>query len=81
MSSVKLNKIWDDDQHSAAAHSLSNLAKLIVEDCGDLKYLFSFSMVRSLSNLKQLEISNCDMMKEIIGTERRNYGVASAEVL
>ncbi|KAI9112157.1 hypothetical protein K1719_016680 [Acacia pycnantha] len=66
LSSVNLKTIWDD---SSAPYLVHNLANLTVEDCSGLKYLFSSSMVGSLSNLKQLEISKCDMMEEIIATQ------------
>jgi hypothetical protein len=45
---------------------------LIVENCGELKYLFSSTMVQSFVNLTRLEISNCNLMNEIIATESRN---------
>jgi hypothetical protein len=44
----------------------------MVEKCGELKYLFSSTMVQSFVNLKRLEISKCNLMNEIIATERRN---------
>ncbi|XP_028789184.1 uncharacterized protein LOC114745202 [Neltuma alba] len=48
------------------------LAKLSVEECSALKYLFSSSMVGCFPNLKDLQIRECEMMEEIIGTEGRN---------
>ncbi|WJX81759.1 hypothetical protein P8452_64603 [Trifolium repens] len=67
LSSLNLNKIWDENQHS-----MYNLSVLMVEKCGELKYLFSSTMVQSFVNLKRLEISKCNLMNEIIATERRN---------
>ncbi|CAJ2640456.1 unnamed protein product [Trifolium pratense] len=61
------NKIWNYDHHS-----MCNLASLIVESCGGLKYLFSSTMVGSFKNLKHVEISNCLLMEEIIAKEERN---------
>jgi hypothetical protein len=55
-----------------------NLTSLIVDDCEELKYLFSSAAVASFKNLKQLQINNCPMMEEIIAKERDN---ASKEVL
>ncbi|XP_061346314.1 disease resistance protein RPS2-like, partial [Gastrolobium bilobum] len=72
LSSLNLNKIWDDGQPS-----ISKLTNLIVENCGGLKYLFSSTMVGSFINLKRLEISKCHLMDEIIATEERNNGTAS----
>ncbi|GAU50630.1 hypothetical protein TSUD_131650, partial [Trifolium subterraneum] len=67
LSSLNLNKIWNDNNHS-----MCNLTSLIVESCGELKYLFLSTMVGSFKNLKQLEISNCPLMEEIIAKEERN---------
>ncbi|KAK2414220.1 hypothetical protein QL285_036836 [Trifolium repens] len=76
LSSLNLNKFWDENQHS-----MYNLSVLIVENCGELKYLFSSTMVQSFVNLKRLEISNCNLMNEIIATERRNdVSIALKEV-
>ncbi|XP_054780470.1 disease resistance protein At4g27190-like [Prosopis cineraria] len=71
LSSINLNKIWDDHQLSVP-NSFQNLAHLIVEECGNLQYLFLPSMVENLKNLKQLKVSKCDKMEEIIATEGRN---------
>ena len=80
MRSINLNKIWDIDQLSVTC-GIQNLTRLIVNDCGNLKHLFSYSMIESLSKLKQLEISKCHMMEEIIDSEEgRNNGIASKEV-
>ncbi|GAU35302.1 hypothetical protein TSUD_389270 [Trifolium subterraneum] len=67
LSSLNLDKIWNHNQHS-----MHNLSVLIVENCGDLKYLFSSTMVQSFVNLTWLEISKCNLMNEIIATESRN---------
>ncbi|XP_039685413.1 uncharacterized protein [Medicago truncatula] len=65
-----LNQIWDDNYQS-----MCNLTSLIVDNCVELKYLFSSTMVESFMNLKHLEISNCPIMEEIIAkTERNNAG-------
>jgi hypothetical protein len=58
-----------------------NMTVLIVENCGELKYLFSSTMVQSFVNLKRLEISNCNLMNEIIATKRKNdVAIALKEV-
>ncbi|XLR11206.1 hypothetical protein S83_039144 [Arachis hypogaea] len=64
LSSLKLNKIWKDNQHS-----FYKLTNLIVENCDGLKYLFSSTMVESFPNLTKLEISECHLMEEIIAAE------------
>ncbi|XP_061339577.1 uncharacterized protein LOC133286205 [Gastrolobium bilobum] len=75
LSSLNLNKIWDDSQHS-----VSKLSNLIVENCGGLKYLFSSTVVGSFINLKRLEISKCHLIDEIIATRERNNGTACASL-
>ncbi|KAI9112297.1 hypothetical protein K1719_016820 [Acacia pycnantha] len=71
LSSVNLEKIWDDGD-LCAANCFHNLANLIVEDCRSLKHLFSSSVVGSLLKLKHLEISKCEMMEEIIAPKGIN---------
>ncbi|XP_028789178.1 disease resistance protein At4g27190-like [Neltuma alba] len=68
LSSINLEKIWDD-HHLSAANCIQNLTNLIVEDCRGLKHLCSSFVVGSLSKLKHLEISKCDMMEEIIAPD------------
>ncbi|KAK2360643.1 putative disease resistance protein [Trifolium repens] len=68
LSSLNLNKIWDENQHSM----YNKLTILIVENCGELKYLFSSTMVQSFVNLTRLEISNCNLMNEIIAQTALN---------
>jgi len=62
-----LNKVWGDNQQS-----YYKLTNLVVDNCGELKYLFLSSMVGSFINLKRLEISKCSLMVEIIATEEKN---------
>ncbi|WJX37912.1 hypothetical protein P8452_25628 [Trifolium repens] len=76
LSSLNLNKIWNDNHHS-----MCNLTSLIVESCGGLKYLFSSTMVESFKNLKHLEISNCPLMEEIIAKEERNNEIEEVNFL
>ncbi|KAI9112137.1 hypothetical protein K1719_016660 [Acacia pycnantha] len=71
LSSVNLEKIWDDDD-LFAANCFHNLANLTVEDCRSLKHLFSSSVVGSFLKLKHLEISKCEMMEEIIAPKGIN---------
>ncbi|KAI9080107.1 hypothetical protein K1719_037923 [Acacia pycnantha] len=71
LSSVNLERIWDDGD-LCAANCFLNLANLTVEDCRSLKHLFSSSVVGSLLKLKHLEISKCEMMEEIIAPKGIN---------
>ncbi|XP_044486364.1 probable disease resistance protein At4g27220 [Mangifera indica] len=56
-------------QPLAMFHYSQCLKSLIVEDCNDLKFLFSSSMVKSLNQLQELLISNCKSMEVIIDLE------------
>ncbi|KOM37902.1 hypothetical protein LR48_Vigan03g128400 [Vigna angularis] len=61
LSSVNIQKIWSDKSQ----HCFQNLLTLNVTDCGNLKYLLSFSMAVSLENLQSLSVSECEMMEDI----------------
>ncbi|KAI5336368.1 hypothetical protein L3X38_015635 [Prunus dulcis] len=45
---------------------MPNLTSLIVHGCSGLRFLFSFSMARSLVELTHLEIASCQIMEEIV---------------
>ncbi|CAH1435240.1 unnamed protein product [Lactuca virosa] len=49
--------------------SFRNLRILVVSECAELKYLFTFSVAKILSNLEHLQVSNCPVMKELIQLE------------
>ncbi|XP_054780673.1 probable disease resistance protein At4g27220 isoform X1 [Prosopis cineraria] len=78
LSSINLEKIWDDHQHSTVT-SFRNLVNLIVDDCGSLQYLFSPFMVENMENLKLLEISKCHAMEEIIAIKGSNNEITLAQ--
>ena len=61
---INCRKIWEDHQHQ-----LSNLTKLDVSCCNNLKHLFGFALIKSLSHLKSLEVYHCESIEEIILTE------------
>ncbi|KAJ7942951.1 Disease resistance protein [Quillaja saponaria] len=70
LSSINSHKIWQD-QPSAASYWVQNLTSFIVEDCRNLKHLFSYSVAETLVKLKHLEICYFHMIEEIILTEGR----------
>lgn len=45
-----------------------NLSTLTVDGCDNLRFLFSFSMARSLVQLTLLKISACKLMQEIVSS-------------
>ncbi|KAJ0099955.1 hypothetical protein Patl1_21927 [Pistacia atlantica] len=49
-----------------APSCFQNLTNLVIDGFDHLKYLFPFSMVKSLFKLKKLEISNCKFMERVI---------------
>ncbi|TXG71313.1 hypothetical protein EZV62_006248 [Acer yangbiense] len=57
------------DQLPAVSSCCQTLVKLTVEECNSLKFLFSYSMVKSLVQLQQLRIRNCKSMERIINIE------------
>jgi len=52
--------------------SFSNLIKLNVKDCRNLKYLFASSTTKTLVVLKEIYITNCKLLKTIVVEDR--YG-------
>lgn len=65
LSSINIQKIWSDQ----SLNCFQSLLTLNVTDCGNLKYLLSFSVAGSLVNLQNLFVSGCDMMEGIFQTE------------
>ncbi|KAJ6380304.1 hypothetical protein OIU76_016879, partial [Salix suchowensis] len=65
LSSIEVEKIWQDQPGELSCWFV-RLTSLIVEGCGNLKYLFTTSMVESLAQLKRLELCDCVSMEEII---------------
>ncbi|WJX75992.1 hypothetical protein P8452_59463 [Trifolium repens] len=60
----RLSRIWNHNNIEVV--SFKNLTKLKVNNCPNLKSLLSYSMARSLVQLQTIEVSNCEMMEEII---------------
>ncbi|XP_022635611.1 uncharacterized protein LOC106758545 isoform X2 [Vigna radiata var. radiata] len=69
LSSINIHKIWSDQCN----HFFQNLLTLNVTDCGNLKYLLSFSMAESLANLQSIFVSECEMMEDIFRPEDAEY--------
>ncbi|KAM5587467.1 hypothetical protein ABKV19_006089 [Rosa sericea] len=47
-----------------------NLVTLTVHGCDNLRFLFSFSVARSLVLLEHLKISSCELLQEIVSSTR-----------
>ncbi|BAT83740.1 hypothetical protein VIGAN_04094700 [Vigna angularis var. angularis] len=69
LSSINIQKIWSDQYD----HCFENLLTLNVTDCGNLKYLLSFSIPESLVNLESIFVSECQMMEDIFRPEDAEY--------
>ncbi|GAY33218.1 hypothetical protein CUMW_274780 [Citrus unshiu] len=63
---INIKKLWAD--HDQGMYCCQNLTKMTVESCDRMKYLFSYSMVNSLSQLQHLEISHCRSMEGVVDT-------------
>ncbi|GKV25931.1 hypothetical protein SLEP1_g35303 [Rubroshorea leprosula] len=63
---INVDIIW----HASMASSyIKKLTKLIIENCDNLKYLFTSAMARDLVMLEHLEISGCQKMGKVLFTE------------
>ncbi|MCH87675.1 CC-NBS-LRR resistance protein, partial [Trifolium medium] len=49
-----------------AINSFCKLSVIKVNNCAQLKYLLSYSMVKGLSQLSEIEVCQCNSMKEIV---------------
>ncbi|TXG59149.1 hypothetical protein EZV62_016978 [Acer yangbiense] len=68
LSSINIRCTWLD-QLPVISSCCQALTNLTLEQCNYLKFLFSYSMVRSLVQLQKLEIRNCNSIEGIINTE------------
>ncbi|KAL5741068.1 hypothetical protein ACOSQ2_030248 [Xanthoceras sorbifolium] len=69
LSSINIECMWLD-QLPAMSSCCQTLTSLTLDECsGTLKFLFSYSMVKSLVRLEKLEIRNCKSIEKIINTE------------
>ncbi|TYG51746.1 hypothetical protein ES288_D10G284600v1 [Gossypium darwinii] len=66
LSSINSQKIW----HQPSSPSVGCLNSLQVNRCHNLKYLFPSFMVKDLVKLRRLEIWDCNMMEQVIFTDR-----------
>ncbi|KAJ6928872.1 disease resistance protein [Populus alba x Populus x berolinensis] len=80
LSSIKVEKIWHD-QPAVQPPCVKNLASIAVENCSNLNYLLTSSMVESLAQLKRLEIFNCKSMEEIVVPEGIGEGKMMSKML
>ncbi|KAI7997427.1 Disease resistance protein [Camellia lanceoleosa] len=63
----KLTHVWKDN--SPGIQGFQNLRSLIVNDCDNLRNLFSYSLTKLLVKLQEIKVTECGMMESIIGNE------------
>ncbi|KHG07366.1 hypothetical protein F383_34334 [Gossypium arboreum] len=66
LSSLNVTRIWHNQLSNVSFYTHEKLTTLIIEDCGNIKYLLSFSMAKYLVHLKYFEITKCNCLEEII---------------
>ncbi|KAF8038953.1 hypothetical protein BT93_B1492 [Corymbia citriodora subsp. variegata] len=59
-----LGHIWNKNPQRASY--FRNLRTLKVQNCENLRFLFSSSMAKALGQIKEIEIESCELMEEII---------------
>ncbi|CAL5351739.1 unnamed protein product [Camellia sinensis] len=65
--STKLTHVWKDN--SPRIQGFQNLRSLIVNGCGSLISLFSYSLAKLLVKLQDIEVTECGGMEAIIANE------------
>ena len=64
LSKINSWKLWDDIQSSYSC--VQNLTRLTVDKCDKIIHIFSSLVARELVTLQYLEVSNCQMLEDII---------------
>ncbi|KAA8516920.1 hypothetical protein F0562_017262 [Nyssa sinensis] len=64
----KLTHVWR--MVPKGIHGLQNLRSLEVVKCDNLRYLLSISTAKLLVKLQELKLERCEMMEEVIETEK-----------
>uniref|UniRef100_A0A2P2MRK2 Putative disease resistance protein At4g27220 n=1 Tax=Rhizophora mucronata TaxID=61149 RepID=A0A2P2MRK2_RHIMU len=65
LSSIKGEEMWNS-QHINQSSSFKHLSILVVEDCENMRYLFTYSMIEYLDQIERLDICNCKSMEEVV---------------
>ncbi|XP_022761547.1 probable disease resistance protein At4g27220 [Durio zibethinus] len=75
LSRLNIERIWPI-QLATTSYFAPSLRTLIVDGCGNLKYLLSLSVARCLVQLRRLEIIDCRSMVQVVETEEKLYEIA-----
>ncbi|TXG56824.1 hypothetical protein EZV62_018137 [Acer yangbiense] len=65
LSAINFEKMWHN-QLPLKSSSFQNLTDLMIQNCCNMKYLFSSSTLGSFLQLQNLNIHNCTVLEEII---------------
>ncbi|KAK2633266.1 hypothetical protein EUGRSUZ_L00073 [Eucalyptus grandis] len=67
-----LNNLEKICRGSLSLESFNKLKIVTVDNCGEIKHLFPFSMKRTISQLEDIEISMCCLMQQILADDETN---------
>ncbi|XP_039162928.1 uncharacterized protein LOC120290643 [Eucalyptus grandis] len=70
-----LEQIWTKDPRRALC--FRNLKALKVQNCENLRFLFSSSMAKALVQIKEIEIANCVLMEEVMYAQEEELAEAT----
>jgi len=74
-----LGRIWNKNPRKMLC--FQNLRALKVQNCDNLRFLFSSSMAKALGQIKEIEIVNCKLMEEIIGVQEELEEATTTDAL
>ncbi|KAL3750251.1 hypothetical protein ACJRO7_011272 [Eucalyptus globulus] len=70
-----LERIWNKNPRKALC--FRNLEALKVQNCENLRFLFSSSMAKALVQIKEIEIASCVLMEEIMYVQEEELAEAT----
>ncbi|XP_048136679.1 uncharacterized protein LOC115734374 [Rhodamnia argentea] len=70
-----LGRIWNKNPRRLL--SFQNLRALKVQNCENLRFLFSSSMAKALRQIKEIEIADCKLMEEIMDVQEEELEEAA----
>jgi len=79
MSLYKLENLEKICDNKLTRDSFSRLKIINVKTCGQLKNIFSFSMIECFGMLERIEVCDCDSLKEIVSVEGESYNADAIE--
>ncbi|XP_039163999.1 uncharacterized protein LOC104431149 isoform X3 [Eucalyptus grandis] len=74
-----LGHIWNKNPRRALC--FRNLRALKVQNCENLRFLFSSSMAKALGQMKEIEVVSCKLIKEIMEQEEESEKATTMDTL